>query len=296
MKKTLLILLTLLLVVTGCAANAPDTTSSRTEAAYDTAPAPAEEDAAGGAIVESPDDPEMMIERWEFHMETETFDEVFQSIQTLIEKHGAYVDAAEVSNQNLYAEQMHRHAHLLIRVEAEQTVSLLQGLRSSGHVVSEKLQKENVTERVRDSRVRLQMLRTKEERLTDLLGRAEDVEDLLTIENHLTETIAEKEQVMAQLNRLERDVKYQFVHVRLYEVSDLTPVESVQTGFGTRLRTAIRASFTGFVEFLQAAVLQIIYVLPLLLLLGIGLFVLARILRKKRPFEKIKQKKNDTKE
>lgn len=278
MKRILPGLLALLLLCAACATSTAPMAAS-TEAAMESTEigdmaAPASSDADASA--------EKMIEAWTVSMETEAFEATFQTLQELIAKYDAYTDAAEISNENLYAEKAHRYARFLIRVEADKTQPLLQEIRNAGHVVSETLNKENVTEQVQDLQSRREMLQAKEDRLNELLARAETIEDLITIEGHLSETIAQKEQILSSLEKLNRDVSRQFIEVSVREVSDYTPVETAATSFPTRLKDAFSSTLSGFVRLVENFVLALVYALPYLLLLALVAGIGAILLRKRR--------------
>lgn len=286
MKKLLAVVLSSLILLAACAATPTDTApaespsarAERTEAvtadsAYEEGIAPSSIDATASAPQEK------MIERWFLHMETETFEESFEKLQDSIEKYNAYLDGADIHNQTIYDQQRHRTAMLTIRVNAEDTNKLLQEIRGLAHVVNESLSKDNVTMRYADLESRKNMLEAKEVRLTQLLEKAENIEDLIVIENHLSETIAEKEEILGQLQHLDRDIQWQFIDIQLYEVSDYSRIEPMQISFGTRIKNTFSDTFFGFVVFLENLLLAAIRALPylfLFVLLGIVIAVLWR--------------------
>ena len=142
------------------------------------------------------------------------------------------------------------------------------------------------------------------ERFIELLlgsGR-ENIEDLIVIENHLSETIAEKEEILGQLQHLDRDIQWQFIDIQLYEVSDYSRIEPMQISFGTRIKNTFSDTFFGFVVFLENLLLAAIRALPylfLFVLLGIVIAVLWRKnknrFRFRRPY-KANVKKDDAQE
>jgi len=81
-----------------------------------------------------------------------------------------------------------------------------------------------------------------------------------------------------QLKNMDQQVSYSTVDIRLSEVATLTPTG---TTFGERVADAFAGGWHGFVAFLQGFVLAVIYLWPVLLVVGI-IVALAVTLTKRR--------------
>lgn len=231
----------------------------------------------------TPGDPDQkLIERFSMEMESKEFESSADAIRAAIAKHGAYLDSMTQWNGSASDSFQARNLSMVIRVESAKTSALLGDLRTSAHVVSEAQSKENVTSYHRDLESRKNMLASKEKRLTALMEKAETIEDLISVETALSETIAEKEQVESEMRGLDNQIETQTISLTLREVRTLSPVEQTDTSFGERLGNALKGTWTAFVLFMQEFVIRLIYALPFLILLaGIG-FLLRPIVRRRR--------------
>lgn len=228
------------------------------------------------------DTAQKLIERFSMEMESKEFDASADAIRAAIDKHGAYLDSMTQWNGSASESFQARNLSMVIRVESAKISALLEDLRTGAHVVSESQSKENVTTYHRDLESHKNMLESKEKRLTALMEKAETIEDLITVETALSETIAEKERVESEIRGLDNQIETQTISLTLREVRTLSPVEQTDTSFGERLINALKGTWSAFVLFLQEFVIRFIYAIPfLILLVGIG-FLLRPLVRRRR--------------
>jgi hypothetical protein len=117
-----------------------------------------------------------------------------------------------------------RHqAHLTIRVPQDQFFPALERLEGLGEVRSRNVGSEDVSERFIDLEARLRSSLREEESLLNLLSRANQVSEVLTIERELSRVRAEIERLQGQLNFLERRVELATISISLYPPAETVP-------------------------------------------------------------------------
>jgi hypothetical protein len=99
-------------------------------------------------------------------------------------------------------------AHAILRVPSDRFEGLLRALREEGELLSETLGGDDVTDQYVDLAARLRSQRVLEERLLDILGRVESVDDALTVETQLTRVRTEVERLDGQKRSLENRVSF----------------------------------------------------------------------------------------
>lgn len=134
-----------------------------------------------------------------------------EQVQLTAEALGGFVENSFVSGDEEEA-----FAEITIRVPAESFSEALERVRRIGEVRSESLDAQDVTDQFIDLEARLNSATREEASLLDLLGRAEDVQDVLIIERELTRIRSEIERVQGQLNFLERRVSLSTLSVSLF--------------------------------------------------------------------------------
>jgi len=116
-----------------------------------------------------------------------------QEARQVVEKHQGYI-------QNTHGEQG-KSFNLSIRVPQKSYTKALADLRSIGELAAENESVEDVTTEFIDNQARLDNLYKLRERIQKLLGRANQVEELLKIERELN-------RIQSEIDRLEGRMKY----------------------------------------------------------------------------------------
>ena len=254
MKKYLSLTLAVLLVlslVTGCGA-------STNKVAISPA-APREEmamDSAAGAVMMStntsgtkdevgqsvPNTEQKLIKTIRMETETEDLEELLPQINEKIDGLGGYVENQELYNGSNYSSYRSRSASLTIRIPAEQLNGFVENVKGVSNVVSYNESTENVTLRYVSTESRMKALEVEQERLLELLAKAENMSDLLEIEARLTDVRYELENVTSQLRVLANQVDYATVYlyisqVKVYtETQEQTVWQRIGSGFKDNLR------------------------------------------------------------
>lgn len=283
-RKNLLLALSLMVIILyalGCSAN------TKGEMAYDSgsssAPAaPPVEGVKEDGGLEAELEAEKIITTINLEFETTEFNESIEQLMDLIEEYQAYVESSNISYNRHYNNRSYRHGYYTIRVPQDDITSFKKDLQQIGNIISESTSKDDVTKSYKDIEARLKVVTVKEERLLSLMEKAEKIEDLIALENQLTEVIYEKERLNSQLMDIDDRVDYSTFILHIQEVDKLTSTETVETSFGTRIKNAIEHSLYNFVDGLQNMVIGLIYLAPFLVLIGIILFISYRIFKKIR--------------
>lgn len=214
-------------------------------------------------------------------VETRTFDESHSLLQQKASELGGYLESSSLYGS---ADNGSRSASETYRIPADNYQDFLNAAGDIGSMTYRSEQTEDITGQYVDVQARLDSLKTQRDRLEELRDKAETLEDLLTIESSLSDVQYQLESYTAQLNLYDDQVDYCTVTISLEEVDAYTPNNT----FTSRLESAFGNSWSRFVEFLQNAVISLIYLLPYLILLAvlaILLFVICRHLPK-RPARK----------
>ncbi|MBO5543572.1 MAG: DUF4349 domain-containing protein, partial [Oscillospiraceae bacterium] len=124
-----------------------------------------------------------------------------------------------------------------------------------------------VTSQYYDSEARLKAYRTQEERLLEMMELAESVEDVITIEDRLTELRYQIESIQSRLNNWDRRVSYSAIYLTVKEVREYTPEEVVNPSYGEELSLALKQGLRNAGEFVKNLLVFLVEALPLLIIL-----------------------------
>lgn len=150
---------------------------------------------------------------------------------------------------------------------------------------------DDVTLRYVDVDSHKKALETEQERLLALLEKAENVEDIITIENRLSDVRYELENYESQIRLLDNQIDYSTVYVDISEVSRVT--DTGKQGFFEEVASRFSDSVYVVLMGLRGFAIGILGSLPILVVWGVILAVVVILLRK-FVFKKSKKNKKNT--
>lgn len=176
------------------------------------------------------------------------------------------------------AEQGNRWAEYHARIPAARLDEFLDSADGIGTVTSLTQGTEDITPQYVDNEARLESLRTQEQRLLELLEQAGSLEDLILLEDKLTEVRYEIEALTGQQRIYDNQVEYATVHLWVNEVSRQTITAPT---FGDRVVEAFYGSLQNVADLAQGAVILAIYFAPFLLFFALLVGLLFLLLRRR---------------
>ena len=229
---------------------------------------------------EPAENPDKIIYSADVTVETTDFEAGLSGVDALVKQYGGWVESSSINGSNYYdsarGNQKTRSASYTLRIPSARFQELLGSLSDLGNVPYSHVYTENVTARYYDTQARLTAYSAQETRLLEMLDLAETVEDVIAIEEKLTEVRYEIESLQSTLNNWDRHVSYSTVNLNLNEVREYTPEPQVKITFWDRLGEALADGFDGAGEFL----LLLVSMLPVLLILAVIALILFWIIRR----------------
>lgn len=252
-KKTVAALLMITLaILSGCGATYNDS-AAKTESAYDSGDGYyaatdsaasvtedyeyAEDEAAaeegydegnGSEVLDENVQPveRKLIKTVSLDVETENYDALLSSLEKQIEDLGGYIEYQYQYNGSQYSTYRDtRNARLDIRIPVEHLDEFVVTVGEQSNITNKVEQVEDVTLQYVDLESRKKALETEQERLLELLTQAESVEDIIAIEQRLSEVRYELESMESQLRTLINQIDYSTIHMSVEEVRQFTPTE-----------------------------------------------------------------------
>ena len=239
MKKFLKVTLTMMLVLAmlaGCGASsmaADRAPAMKNEIAVESPAAPMPEYAldvdygtsVSGAGQSVPGTEQKLIKTVRMDVETEDLEALLPQISSRIIALDGYVENQELYNGSSYSSYRSRSANLTIRVPAENLAGFVEDVKGVSNVISYNESTENVTLQYVSTESRMKALEVEQERLLELLAKAENMSDLLEIEARLTDVRYELENVTSQLRVLANQVDYATIYLYISQVKVYTETE-----------------------------------------------------------------------
>ena len=189
-----------------------------------------------------------LIRRAELDIETEHFDQAAAALAQLTQECGGYFEQASVFGGGYLDANARRSGSYIVRVPAERYQDFLSGAGGLGYLTRCTESSEDVGEQYYDTEARLRTQRTKQERLLALLEQAEAMEDIISLENALSEVEYQIEQYTTTLNRYDALISFSTFTIYLEEVSAVSQEVGTSASLGTRLAAGLASSAGGLLD------------------------------------------------
>jgi len=217
-------------------------------------------------------------------IETMNFDETIENVHALLTSYGAFIENSSVSGVN-YAARYHgwrdnRHARFTLRVPVENLDTVVGRLSILGNVVHENRSADNITMQFHDTQSRLNSLRIQEDRLLDMLSKATDVPDLITIEERLGDVRYQVEWLTTMLNNWQRQVDYSNLTLSIIEVEQFTEQTELYRSYWQQISDGFLATVRGVGRFFMDLFKWLIIAAPVLIILAVIAVVIFIIIRR----------------
>ena len=230
-----------------------------------------------------------LIRNVSMHLETREFDALTKSISDAVTFFGGYMEQSDVSGNSLYwsDERSSRCSNLTARIPENKLDAFLTEVSGQGNVTYKNESVQDVTLQYTDITSRKKTLQMEQDRLWELLEKAESIDAVIALESRLSEVRYQLESIESQLRTLDNQIVYSTVYLSIQEVQVLTSTDPdtipvrIQKGLSRSLNTLKISSIDFLVWFISS--------LPILAVFAVLVFIAVIILKK--PLKRRKTRK-----
>lgn len=301
MKKILSLLMVLVIIfsLVACGKGNNSDNESNGEMAYDTNSA--EEDFGGieyskseamddsivdtdsddrGFDNQSPAEERKIIKSANMEVETLEFDKAITLLQDKVNNVGGYIESSNVRGTSLYDDYSTKSANYTLRIPEERFTDFMMDMNTIGNIISEGTYGNDITESYYDTDAHLKTLKIQEERLLDILRKAEIIEDVISLERELANVRYEIESLTGSLRRWDNLVDYATLNISIYEVYEITVEEEHPKTLWERISQKFSKSISNVKDFFEDATVFLLGTIPFLIFWIPGLVILVVIIKK----------------
>ena len=209
---------------------------------------------------------------------TEYFDDVVARLRYLAPAAGGYIESEMLTNRGW------RIFSIVLRVPAASFETVLRQVESLAEVRFSNQWAQDVTDQFYDMVGSLEIRRIEEERILALIEEATNIQELLALEQRLSNTRLSIEMYLSHLNNMAGQIAYSTITVTLTDISEEITVAYAPT-LGERIGEAFGDSVGGTVSAVQNFIVFFAgVVIPLMLLglIGVGVYMITRKVLRKR--------------
>lgn len=220
---------------------------------------------------------EKIIRNASFTVKTLHFEEDVAKLQELTEEMSGRVEYLSTSGDRDNGEM--RYGSLTLRIPAQHLDAFLSGAQGIGRLTALHQEEQDVSDSYYDVQARLETQQTKMERLQTLLQSAQDVSDLIEIENSIADTQYLIDSYMARLQSYDSQVDYSTVRVTVREIQ---VQEAEEVSLGQRMMAGLRQSISAAGAFFRDCAIFLVAASPWLVGTAVVIVVVVLIVKKKK--------------
>ena len=218
--------------------------------------------------------------------ETKDLDALLTDLDAQLATLGGYVQSKQVRGSATTSGR--RYASLVLRIPADKLDQFVNHVSGATNILSNSETTEDVTLKFIATESRIAALEAEEARVMELIGKAENLNELLTLESKLSSIRQELEEVKSQLKLYENLIDYGTVYLSISEEKEYTVVETEEPTVWERISTGFVKSLKGVGTIITELFVFFVVASPYLAIpVAIGVIVLVCLyLSKKRAKDK----------
>lgn len=234
------------------------------------------ETAASGDV---PQAEKKIIKTIDLVSETKEFDTAINFVKQKVLSNNGIIDNSYVDSGNMTSgEEYRKSANFSIRIPTDKTISFLTDTKSKLNITFEQESIRDVTDTYDDTESRKNTLNIEEEKLNELLKKAKNVDEIIKIEEKLSDVRREIQNIEIRLKRLDKQIDYTTINLTINEVKDLTEYISKEDYSKENLIKQLNKNFEATKRFIINAGMYLFVHIPSICLILIVILVILLII------------------
>lgn len=209
-------------------------------------------------------------------IKTKSYETFMNGVKQKIEQYGGYVEQSQEYN---YDTASNRNANMDVRIPADKLEKFIEELSTLGTITSKIISSDDITDSYIDVESRINALETEEETLLGILKTAENLSDVIELQQRLSTVRADLEKIKAQKQSYDGMVAYSGVTLDINEVERV--VEGDDTFFG-EVKEKLMNNIYDLGDFFRELAINFIAALPYIAIIGLVAVVVIVIVKKVR--------------
>ncbi|MDO4332241.1 MAG: DUF4349 domain-containing protein [Eubacteriales bacterium] len=241
-----------------------------------------EYEAAGGIDAESgeakdvQDQSRKLIKNVDMSVETENFDLLISNVEQKVEELGGYVEQSNIYNGSYTSSYRSRSASITARIPAQKLDSFISDVSEQSNVTRKNESVEDITLQYVDLESHKKALQAEQESLLTMLENAESIEDIITINEQLTDVRYQLESMESQLRTYDNKIDYSTVYLDVQEVEQYEPY--VAKSAGERISEGFVRNVHKVCDGISNFFIELIIALPFLVVIAVFVGIVIAII------------------
>lgn len=203
-----------------------------------------------------------IIKNGSISLQSLEFNDTVETTVSKIQALGGYVESSNISGF-----EGNRYASLVVAIPSKNFDGFMNSSQELGNVIGKSSTSQDITDSYVDTERRLKTLETRYSRLLELLNKAGSLEELFKVEQEIGNVTLEIERLKGELQNYDKLVEMSRITIEITEVYQVKPTDSIS--FGDKITVAFKDMGQNFVISSQNFIIQLIYSIPSIVILGL---------------------------
>ena len=234
-----------------------------------------------------------LIRNVHMQIETDAFDDLLKQLQSKVTELAGYLESSDISgfHMNDNNTRQNRYAYLTARIPSNKLDQFIEVIENSSNVTSKSEATQDVTLQYSDLESQKKTLSIEQDRIWTLLEKADTIESIIALEEHLSEIRYNLEFIESQLRLFDNQVDYSTIDISVQEVipTAFTPTapetvsQRIQKGFSKNVKNLSDTMTSLFILFITG--------IPIWLPLAVIVFFIVFLIKRQTKGKGKKQEK-----
>jgi len=193
---------------------------------------------------------------------------VEEQIYGMVEEYKGYILSSSTRNGDRFIS-----CRIEVKIPSARFEEFFGKLKQIETVESDNIDTQDVTEEYIDLDARQKVLKAQEQRLLDIMGKAQNIEDLLKVEEQLARIRTEIEQIQGRINYLGNATEYSTVNI---DIREQKGVQTAGGGFFDNLAFGFANGWSLFFNLILKTVEAMAWLSPYILILAIAAYFIKK--------------------
>lgn len=224
----------------------------------------------------------LIIKNADITVEVQDFDGFMETITEIVTESKGYI-----SNSSSYVYKKDssdptknlKGGNVAIRVPSEIFDGIIYSVGEIGNVTNTNLYTEDISKRYRDTADEVKNLEIREERIREIMGKAEKIEDILKIEEELSRVRSEINRLKGNLSNWEDLVSLSTININVREVEDIkNQIVPVNTNVFQKAKEGFIETINRMIKSIERFFVYVVTNLPVIVpVLIIGIIIIRKL-------------------
>lgn len=221
------------------------------------------------------------------------FDNAIENLKQITQQYGGYI---ENSNSDIIYNDTENNiilksGNIVLRIPAQNYNDIISYISQTSKVIGNYEQGEDITSNYIDTEAILNAKELEKQRLTQLIEKADNIEDLILLEERLSKVNSELDSYNSKIKNWDRLVQFSTISVSIEQIKEETKINAISPNLNTRIKNGFISSINNIKQKAENLIVWIAQIIPLAVLIIIFLLIIYIIFFTLRKFiKKIKKK------